>query len=86
MVIWKYELEMTDQQSIIVPGGASFLSVANQRGKLCLWALIFDLSQPRVSRQIEIVGTGNPMSSGRRVFIGTVIVEPFVWHVFEFIG
>ena len=36
-----------------------------------------------VERDIEIIGTGNPMPDGRRTFIGSAVIDPFVWHVFE---
>ena len=84
-VIWKFELQVTDAQRVIMPEGAKLLSVGDQRGTLCLWALC-DPSAGLEDRHIEIVGTGNPISQevgiGRR-FIGTVLMEPFVWHVFE---
>lgn len=83
--IFKYPLEITDTQEISMPAGAKILSVANQRGMLCLWALC-DPKAKRDSRTIEIVGTGNPWDDRDSVFIGSVVIEPFVWHVFEFVG
>lgn len=85
MVIWKYVLEITDRQTLVMPAGAELLSVANQNGRLCLWALA-DPSKEKVPRCIEIVGTGNPIPTNPeeiRKFVGTVIIGPFVWHVFE---
>lgn len=81
--IWKYELEIADYQEIMIPSGADIISVGNQRGILCLWARV-DHSKEKKSRRIMIVGTGQghdnlPMER----FIGTVIVEPYVWHVFD---
>ena len=61
------------------------MSVANQDGTLCLWAMV-DKNSPKTDIEIEIIGTGNPiLFSGdfRRAFIGTVIIGDFVWHVFE---
>lgn len=83
MIIWKYELQLTDRQTVVMPIGSEILSVDNQRGSLCLWAMA-DPEQPEQNRNIEIIGTGNPMLDGRREFIGTVVMNPFVWHVFEF--
>lgn len=85
MVIWKFELEITDTQQVRMPKGAQILSVANQNGKVCLWAMV-NPNDSLESRCIEIIGTGNKVAFGpgvQRSFIGTVVVNPFVWHVFE---
>lgn len=83
MTIWKYELELTDIQFVSMPFGSRLLSVGNQDGKLCLWALV-DPDKAKVDRQIEVIGTGNPIPkyAGECDFIGTAIISPFVWHVF----
>jgi hypothetical protein len=80
--IWKYELEITDTQIIEVPRAGVILSVANQNNKLCLWAMV-EIDRPLEKREIEIIGTGNPIEMKDRHFIGTVLIDPFVWHVFE---
>lgn len=85
MVIWKFELEITDWQEVMMPVGAELLSVANQNGSLCLWAMV-DPSKGSQPRYIEIFGTGNPIPTDMgvdRKFLGTAVVNPFVWHVFE---
>jgi len=83
MQIWKYELEVTDVQSVIMPRGAEVLSVQNQGGSICLWVIV-DPKEENVWREFEIIGTGNPMEPDiRRSFIGTVQVDRLVWHVFE---
>ena len=84
--IWKWELEITDLQTIAVPRDPSFLSVQFQSGTLCLWALV-DPDEPKRKYAIRIIGTGNPISdpplSANR-FIGTVqqFNGELVWHVF----
>lgn len=83
MVIWKYELKLTDRQTVRMPVATDLLSVANQRGSLCLWAMVDPDNPNKVDRDIEIIGTGNPMPHWRRSFIGTVVIDQFVWHVFE---
>jgi hypothetical protein len=80
--IWKYELEITGEQDIEMPAGATILSVAGQNGKLCLWAYVFP-DNPLERRRVEVHGTGNPMKPRDRKFIGTVLLGAFVWHVFE---
>jgi len=85
MIIYKYYLKIEDYQVLQMPKGSRVLSVGNQRGNLCLWA-VGDQDKPVSLRAFEIFGTGNPISEDRtieRTFIGTAIVEPLVWHVFE---
>ena len=81
--IFKYELKITEQQVVFLPDQAEIISVDNQDGTLCLWAIVGTNSR-KVDRHIEIVGTGSPMPNVERIFLGTVLMPPFVWHVFEF--
>lgn len=89
--IWKYELQITDEQELKIPPNADILSVAYQRNNdeqrdmLCLWAMV-QPSRLQMSRFIEIHGTGNPSIDPQytRIFIGTVVMpNNLVWHVFE---
>lgn len=84
MVIWKYELEVLDIQFIDVPIGGTILSVANQSDRVMLWAMV-NPTNPKEKRRIEIYGTGHNIepTPADRTFIGTVLVAPYVWHVFE---
>lgn len=85
--IWKYELEIASQQ-VSIPKGAKILSVANQDGEICLWALV-DQHAPTEERSIEVIGTGWDLKrdyksiASELTFIGTVLVGSYVWHVFE---
>lgn len=83
MKIWKYELKLVDRQAVSMPIGATILSVANQRGNLCLWAKVNPRHNHPTNRIIQIVETGNPIPNEEMTFIGTVVIDPFVWHVFE---
>ena len=83
--IWTFKLALVPDQGILMPVGAEILSAANQDGNLCIWAII-DPSKESESRHIEIVGTGLslPCDMGvDRRFIGTALIDVFVWHVFE---
>jgi len=35
---WKYPLEITDEQNLMMPEGAEILTAQMQGGTLCLWA------------------------------------------------
>lgn len=84
-VIWKYQLEVTDEQTIDIPIGAIILSVAFQKDELCLWAMV-DSVVPKEHRRIYIFGTGQDcydVSTAK--YIGTVAMAslPLIWHVFD---
>ena len=88
-VIWKYQLaanaySVKDEVHLQIPEGFTLLSVAVRDGALCLWAQV-DPSRPLVGKLIQIVGTGDPFKIPIR-FLGTVVMKPFVWHVFEGAG
>lgn len=84
--IYKYQLELSAVQGVSMPEGAEILSAANQRGSVCIWAIVDPKAEPK-TRLIEVFGTGHilPGAKSRR-FIGTVLAEPFVWHVFEILS
>ena len=82
MEIWKYKLAIADRQLVQMPVDSEILSVGNQQGAVCLWAKGDPTAVTR-NRVIEMIGTGHPISPARRTFLGTVLDDPFVWHVFE---
>ena len=84
-VIYKYQLDIEDEQMVQMPVGAQILSVGSQGDRLTLWASINVLATLIISpRKIMIRGTGNTfVHDPPDQFIGTVIMDPFVWHVFE---
>lgn len=75
-----------------MPRGAELLHVAEQDGRVMLWAEM-DTDELLVRRMVFIVGTGQPIRSlaGMRPprYVGTAqIPNPlgiggFVWHVFD---
>ena len=90
MRILKYELEITDRQHIHI--GNNFivpLSVAEQNGKLMMWAMVKESEFPEIKNvtvRIDILGTGQEVGEsdlGSANFIGTVVKSNgHVWHVF----
>jgi len=81
--IFKYPIKITDIQTIWMPQFALILDVQVQAGVPCLWAMVAENAVPE-KRVIEIIGTGNPIDPGQRMYIGTFQDVPFVWHVFEY--
>jgi hypothetical protein len=87
--IWKFKLQTTDEQELLMPEGSEILTVQIQDGEPCLWAMIENTESKPEKRLIEIFGTGNPINShGPREYIGTYQLGggALVFHVFEYQG
>lgn len=85
MVIFKYPIVNTELQTVDLPAGAKILSVQEQSGQLCLWALV---NQSHVSymRHIRIEHTGSEFGQTNSLaHIGTLLTAggDYVLHVFE---
>lgn len=81
--VWKYILTVGEDGGLVeMPKDAIILSAGNQDGKICVWAIV-DPKVERVTRQFRVIGTGWPVTGYRGTFIGTAIMDPFVWHVFD---
>ena len=80
--IWKFQLTIGEPVAAM-PRGAQILTVHEQYGEVCLWALV-DPDAPTEDRRFHIVGTGHP-SAHLKNYIGTAQVAggALVWHVFE---
>lgn len=83
--IWKYPLQITDVQEIMMPEQAKILHVEMQGISPCLWVLV-DSESKQVPRYIRVVGTGNPFpDADQAMYIGSfqMMGDILVWHVFE---
>ena len=82
--IWKYPLKIVDTQIVNLPRGAKILSAVKQDGDIILYAAIDNQNPEGTDRIIRILGTDHPFPDyDNCVFISTVVIAPFVWHVFE---
>ena len=79
--IWKFPLELTGVQTVMLPDFYDPLCVQAQNGILCLWALV-NPGCRQVPCEIRIVGTGQPFERAGLRYIGTCQIDSFVWHVF----
>lgn len=84
LTIYKFEVRVNDSVEIPMPKGAQVISVGNQRnGHICFWAIV-DSDWPQTElRRFKIRGTGHTITGDPGKFVGTVMDELFVWHVFE---
>lgn len=80
--MWKYEFELSDDpQPKDMPRDAQLLHVEAQDGLITLWALVVPDRKPE-RRSFVIHGTGHPVDPDSR-YVGTALIRPFVWHLFE---
>lgn len=85
MNVYKYELEITDEQTIRLPFDAEILTVQMQGIRCYLWALV-DPCNELNDRVICIYGTGNPIPDKIRLkYINTFQIPHLglVFHAFE---
>lgn len=85
--IYKYQLEITDHQSLEIEGFNGFLKVADQNGNLCLWCLVNKEDKSIYTAEIKIVGTGNQITELDKIHQGSyfdsvLMGNGLVWHVF----
>lgn len=83
--IWKYELEVTDQQIHAIPEGGVILCIQVQREHPCIWVLV-NREHPQEERTFRICGTGHEISENEDLsYIGSFQLYngAFVGHLFE---
>lgn len=80
--IYKYPLQISDEQMISMPRRSIIRFVGPQDGVLCLWAEVPADEDRFVGRTFYIHGTGHTIPQGRR-YVGSAVMPPFVWHVYE---
>jgi len=87
MRIWKWEIVVTDKQTLMMPAGAKLLDVQMQGGHCYIWALC-DQNAPEHPRNLAIYGTGNPMPDKPGEYVATFQMRggAFVFHAFEIDG
>lgn len=84
MRIWKWELAVTDSQTVMMPNGAKVLDAQMQKNSLFVWALCDENAEKEI-RHFAIYGTGNPIPGDPGCYIGTfqMLSGELVFHVFE---
>lgn len=88
--IWKFVLDVTNYQKLLMPKGSIILSTQSQYDKICIWAICDTETNEKEDREFEIYGTGNPFYENRllgkeSVFIGTIQLYngTYICHLFE---
>ena len=84
-VIYKYTLQITEEQTVLLPEGHKLLTVQTQEGigfnRVCLWV---DVDPAAVEHPVKIFiyGTDNRTEEFKGKYLGTVQLNGFVWHVY----
>ena len=81
--VFKYPLDVVDEQIVVMPHGAEVLAVNRQGDTICVWAIV-DEDAAEEEYHFSIRGTGHPLPgpATKATHVGTVFQGPFVWHVF----
>lgn len=84
MKIWKWQIGVTDRQTVMMPAGAKLLDVQMQGETCCLWALC-NQSAEKEPRHLAIYGTGTPIPDEVGEYVATFQMRggALVFHVFE---
>ena len=83
--IYKYPIEITDNQIVEMPVGAKILTVQIQNGVPCIWAMV-DPEAEKEKVHIRVHGTGhNVPDSDRLEYINSIQMRGgvLVFHVFK---
>lgn len=81
--VWKYKLEIVGRvQTLEVPVYSIVRHVHEQKGNLVVWIEIDKYQTTRQLLSFIVVGTGHSILPDFQVYIGTVHIGMFVWHVF----
>lgn len=90
-VIWKYELEIVQRQTIVMPAGAQILHVREQYNGInevpTLWVSVLPTEGADAAdeeRTFEIVGIGGHVPIDG-IYLGTTLCGQWVWHVYEIV-
>lgn len=84
--IWKYQFDARDHMATSMPRGAIIRHVDNQDDCITIWAEVDTdaIADPQFeTRLFRVFGTGHDIDDGGLNYVGTVMIDPFVWHVYE---
>lgn len=82
MIIHKVSFDqLQDEYTIALPEGAKVVHVGAQEDRITLW--YEHNAAPYVPRKFYIHGTGHHIPDDGRQHRGTVMMHPFVWHIYE---
>lgn len=84
-VVHKHLLDWQAETRLTLQAFARLIHVdrdTREPDKIALWFIVNNTIRPDDVRTFHIVGTGHPIPS-RTKHVGSVRMEPYIWHVFE---
>lgn len=80
--IYKYRIQLIEQQFISIPKDAKILTFQYQDGEPTIWAEVDTANIPDRVR-LFIIGTGHTMPHLDLSYIGTAQNNGLVWHLYK---
>lgn len=88
--VWKYPVECNSVKkgfwpiAVVAPIGAKPLFFGLQGKQVCLWAEV-DPAKKGTSETLRFacIGTGHGIVPDECDYFGTVIADPYVWHLYR---
>ena len=82
--IWKFPLEITDEQEVEIPTPFRLLTIQLQNDKPCLWAIV-EPEGPKEKVRILCIGTGHPIDEELGYHLGTIQLYngQLIFHFFR---
>lgn len=78
--VFKFEIELQDEPTIVNAPIIEIHHVDRQNGGLYVWVEVDD--GPSEEFPFYVVGTGNPIPDQAVDYIGTVLSNGLVWHIY----
>jgi hypothetical protein len=79
--IWRFDVGLFGA-TVEIPAGATIVHVGIVREAIHIWARV-NPEAATIERRFQVLPTGAPFDPADGQYVGTVIDEPLVWHVFE---
>lgn len=80
--IWKFILDIAEEQIIDMPYGAKILATHVQGPSIVIWAEV-NTNAILEKRKFFIYGTGHEYEKLNGIYLGTCQISGFVWHVYD---
>lgn len=80
--IWKFKIEISSNQQITIPWGSEILFVDIQDDSIFIWAIVDTEQSAKETINIQMIGTGRPITKMYNNYIGSVQLHSYVWHIF----
>lgn len=82
-LIHKETLKLVTEQILKLPTSAIIRKVALQQGNLCVWYQFDEMDYNTKDVIFKIVGTGFVEIEVNWVYLDSIFIDRFVWHIFQ---